>query len=146
MPWAGPVSIYRSASSSGATVDLSVNLIAPGNSGTYKGNWMLRDQDGRFGIGAGASSPFWVQIKVVQSAGRGIVYNFATNYCAADWTSGAGDLDCPGKSGDDEGFVIRLDEPDMEHRQENEPGIWTRPRRNQRWLYPGSLPGISRQG
>ena len=111
----------------GETVDLSINLTAPNNAGTYKGNWMLRDRDGRFGIGAGASNPFWVQIKVVQAASQGIVYNFATNYCSADWTSGAGDLDCPGKTTDDEGFVIRLDEPDMEHRQENEPGIWTFP-------------------
>ena len=113
----------------GQTVDLSVDLVAPNTAGTYKGNWMLRDTQERFGIGAGGSSPFWVQIKVVQTGDHGVIYNFAVNYCAADWSSGAGDLDCPGKSSDDEGFVIRLDEPDMEHRQENEPGIWTRPER-----------------
>ncbi len=110
----------------GENVDVSVNLVAPTTVGTYKGNWMLRNADGRFGIGVNADKPFWVQIKVVQAT-SGIVYNFATNYCQADWSSGDGDLDCPGNSSDDEGFVIRLDEPDMEHRQENEPGIWMHP-------------------
>lgn len=126
----------------GQTVDLSVNLTAPNAAGTYKGNWMLRDRDGRFGIGAGASNPFWVQIKVGQTANRGIIYNFASNYCAADWSSEDGDLDCPGKSSDDEGFVIRLDEPDMEHRQENEPGIWTRPERTNDGYIRAIFPAI----
>lgn len=126
----------------GQTVNLSVDLVAPTSTGTYKGNWMLRDQNGRFGLGAGASTPFWVQIKVVQAANQGIIYNFATNYCAADWSSGDGDLDCPGKSSDDEGFVIRLEEPDMEHRQENEPGIWTRPERTNDGYIRAIFPAI----
>ncbi|HWQ83756.1 MAG TPA: NBR1-Ig-like domain-containing protein, partial [Anaerolineales bacterium] len=126
----------------GSSIDLSVNLIAPNTAGTYKGNWMLRDRDGRFGIGTGASNPFWVQIKVVQTATSGIVYNFASNYCSADWTSGAGDLDCPGDDSDDEGFVIRLTEPDMEHRQENEPGIWTRPEETNDGYIRGIFPAF----
>lgn len=47
----------------GATVDVSINLTAPGSAGTYKGNWKLRDQNGAtFALSTG---PFWVQIKAV---------------------------------------------------------------------------------
>ncbi len=48
-----------------ATVDLSVKLTAPDESGTYQGDWMLRDPQGdRFGIGANADESFWVRIVV----------------------------------------------------------------------------------
>jgi hypothetical protein len=49
----------------GDTVDLSVNLTAPGSQGTYQGYWMLRNGNGvLFGIGGSGTSPFWVKIKV----------------------------------------------------------------------------------
>ena len=47
------------------TVDLSVELKAPNNNGTYRGDWMLRNADNlTFGIGAQANGTFWVQIVV----------------------------------------------------------------------------------
>jgi len=50
----------------GATMDVSVNLTAPSSPGTYKGYWKLRNGSGvNFGIGAGGTNPFWVEIKVV---------------------------------------------------------------------------------
>jgi hypothetical protein len=49
----------------GGTVDLSVDLTAPGSEGTYQGYWMLRNGNGvLFGIGGSGDSPFWVRIKV----------------------------------------------------------------------------------
>lgn len=49
----------------GQTVDLSVELIAPASTGTYRGNWMLRNDKGEiFGLGSAANKPFWVQITV----------------------------------------------------------------------------------
>ncbi len=43
------------------TIDVSVNLVAPGAPGTYKGNWKIREPGGAvFGLSTG---PFWVQIK-----------------------------------------------------------------------------------
>ncbi len=49
----------------GATVDLSVSLVAPTSAGTHRGNWQLRNAAGAaFGLGASASQPFWVQIVV----------------------------------------------------------------------------------
>jgi Ig-like domain from next to BRCA1 gene len=53
----------------GGTIDLSVSLVAPTSSGTYQGNWMLRDPNGNlFGIGSSGSQPFWVKIVVGSSA------------------------------------------------------------------------------
>jgi peptidoglycan hydrolase-like protein with peptidoglycan-binding domain len=47
----------------GQTIDVSVNLTAPASTGTYKGNWKLREPGGTiFGLSTG---PFWVQIKAV---------------------------------------------------------------------------------
>ena len=50
------------------SVDISVNMVAPQELGTYQGNWKLRNGDGTlFGIGPGSESPFWVRIKVVST-------------------------------------------------------------------------------
>jgi hypothetical protein len=49
------------------TVDLSVELTAPEQEGTYQGNWQLRSDTGRlFGIGDEWDESFWVKIAVVE--------------------------------------------------------------------------------
>jgi VCBS repeat-containing protein len=49
----------------GQVVDLTVDLKAPSDNGTYWGYWMLRNADGDiFGLGDGANLPFWVKIVV----------------------------------------------------------------------------------
>jgi hypothetical protein len=49
----------------GETVDLSVDLAAPGSHGTYQGFWKLRNQDSvLFGVGADSNMAFWVKIIV----------------------------------------------------------------------------------
>jgi len=46
----------------GQTIDLSIDMKSPNSSGTYKGNWKLREPGGAvFGLSTG---PFWVQIDV----------------------------------------------------------------------------------
>jgi hypothetical protein len=58
----------------GQTVDISVDLAAPGAVGTYTGFWMLRNAAGTaFGLTADANQPVYVQIDVVPagSAGNG---------------------------------------------------------------------------
>ena len=125
----------------GETVDVSVNLVAPDATGTYQGYWMLRDVDGRFGIGSDGETPFWVKIRVKEVT-SGQVYNFATSYCSADWKSDAGSLPCPGKTSDNDGFVVFLSNPNLESRHENESTIWTNPEMtNDGWI-TGSYPGI----
>ncbi|MBI4770384.1 MAG: hypothetical protein HY784_08255 [Chloroflexi bacterium] len=50
----------------GATVDLSVNLVAPARPARYTGYWKLRSDTGiLFGVGAGGNTSFYVQIVVL---------------------------------------------------------------------------------
>ena len=59
----GPVSqqLTNGTVAPNQTIDVSLNLKAPGAAGTYKGNWKLREPGGViFGLSTG---PFWVQIK-----------------------------------------------------------------------------------
>jgi hypothetical protein len=47
----------------GGNLDITVNLVAPGSTGTYRGNWKIREPGGAlFGLSNG---PFWVEIKAV---------------------------------------------------------------------------------
>lgn len=49
----------------GQSIEVSVNLTAPTTSGTYRGNWQLRDpSDVIFGIENSTSGLFWVEIVV----------------------------------------------------------------------------------
>jgi hypothetical protein len=125
----------------GESINIGVDLVAPDESGTYKGNWMLSNGETRFGIGNNADKAFWVEIEVVQPT-SGVVYNFANSYCSADWESSAGDLPCPGETGDRDGFVVRLSNPDLEHRHENEPTLWTNPDRNDDGWISGTYPAF----
>lgn len=50
----------------GQTIDVSVNLTAPSNPGTYKGNWKIKEPGGV--VFALSTGPFWVQIKAVAAA------------------------------------------------------------------------------
>jgi hypothetical protein len=64
----GPSSVQLTSGTvdPGETVDVSVDLTAPDDPGTYKGNWKLRDSsDVIFGIDTLAGI-FWVKIKVVK--------------------------------------------------------------------------------
>jgi len=50
----------------GSSIDIAVSMVAPEQTGTYQGNWKLRNADGKmFGIGPEGESPFWVRIKVI---------------------------------------------------------------------------------
>ena len=51
----------------GQSVDISVNMTAPLDPGTYRSYWKLRNANGeQFGIGPNGNDTFWVQIKVVE--------------------------------------------------------------------------------
>ena len=74
-----PLPLTTSVAPNG-TLDISVTLKAPGTTGTYRGNWELRDSSGiTFGLGNNASDPFYVQIKVVEGVSE-------LNLGAATWT------------------------------------------------------------
>ena len=49
----------------GEEVTFSLDLTAPNVAGDFRGEWILRDEDGdAFGLGANDNQPFWVQIVV----------------------------------------------------------------------------------
>lgn len=51
----------------GQTVDISVPMVAPASSGTFKGSWMLQTDGGvNFGVGAACNTAVWVEITTQQ--------------------------------------------------------------------------------
>jgi Ig-like domain from next to BRCA1 gene len=126
----------------GETVDVSVELRSPNSAGRYRGYWQLSTPNGNeFGIGTDQEDAFWVEISVADTGDY--PYDFATNYCAASWSSKAGELDCPGDKGDEDGFVILLDNPEIEiDRLENEPALWTVPDEDDNGYIRGEYPPI----
>ena len=49
----------------GSSAEISVDMVAPLEPGTYRSNWKLQNESGTlFGIGPNGDSPFWVQIVV----------------------------------------------------------------------------------
>jgi hypothetical protein len=82
----------------GDIVDVSVDLIAPQETGTYQGNWKLRNVKGDgFGVG-NYSKAFWVKINVVEGAGMMFDFNIHANKAA--WGSGSIPVDTIDLGGD----------------------------------------------
>jgi hypothetical protein len=126
----------------GETVDLSVYLVAPGSPDSYRGYWKLSTPSGDdFGIGSDSNDPFWVDIDVITSSDNPL--DLALSYCTARWRSDAGTLPCPGDEGDDDGFVILVEDPVIEeNRHENEPALWTNPEDEDDGYITGEYPEI----
>jgi hypothetical protein len=56
----------------GQTVDISINLVAPNDSGSYFSYWTLRNpSQNTFGVGPGSDQPFYVLINVQGGGGGG---------------------------------------------------------------------------
>jgi len=104
----------------GGTVDLSVPMTAPGTTGDFTGNWMLKAANGTiFGVGAGGNAALTVVIKVTgvpASKDPNTVYDFVKNYCSAQWRTNAGFITCP-SSGIDfkNGSITRTYAPVLEN-------------------------------
>lgn len=123
----------------GQDVEIKVDLKAPSTEGTYRGNWKLRNATGAvFGVGNTADQLFWVEVKVSASPA-----SFIESYCLADWTSDAGTLPCPGKSGDASGFVTMVNNPKLENgATDNEPALWTNPQNGDNGQISGRFPAM----
>jgi hypothetical protein len=122
----------------GETVNISIAMEAPDKNGTFKSSWVIRSDTGAtFGVGGSGGSagvPFFALIKVGSggSSGSGsgsVKYDLADNFCDADWSSHSkNNLPCPGANAGDNGFVLVLQNPELENGDtENEPAIWMRP-------------------
>jgi hypothetical protein len=112
----------------GQTVDLTLNLTAPNSAGSFRGYWKFQNSSGiRFGIGADGTKSWWVDIRTSgptptpgtpspsPTPAAGVMYDFAANACSGVWFSGAGQLPCPGTDGDQRGFVLKLNSPQLEN-------------------------------
>ena len=131
--------------SPGQYIEIPVTLKSPGNDGNYRGYWKLRNASGGlFGIGGAADAAFWVDIRVTGPSF--VAYNFADKYCDANWTSGAGNLPCPGTNGDANGYIIRLNAPVMENGvTEDEPGLLMVPQNVNNGYISAQFPSITVQ-
>ena len=97
----------------GETVDISIALTAPSQSGSYRGYWLLRSDAGfMFGVGSVAPAPFFVDIVVASPAN--IPLDFTANYCSAVWKSGSGAIDCPGSINNARGYIAVVENPKLE--------------------------------
>ena len=104
----------------GDSVQVSVTLRAPAQPGDYAGDWQLRSADNQlFGTGPAAASPFFVKISVEETT-----FAFADYTCSAKWSTGAGDLPCPGKDGDSQGYILPAANPGMEDGKSREGPGW----------------------
>ena len=129
----------------GQSVDISVNLVAPVTEGSYHGNWQLRNASGvLFGLGPTARETFYVEIKVVGGMTR--IYDFASSYCGAIWSSGAGALKCTESAGNAGGFVSKSDNPQLENGQVyNGPGLLVMPENKKNGYIQGIYPPVAIQ-
>src|SRR5450759_3643665 len=129
----------------GQSIKVSVDLIAPANSGSYKGYWKLRDPSGNGFFGA--STSIWVAIKVIPFDQKFLLVG---NMCNAQWrnTTGADGpvLACPGKEGDSNGYVLKTDSPVFYNRGDNEPTIILGPQKVNNGLIVGTFPPILMPG
>ena len=81
-----------SSTAPGGTIDISVNMQAPAQPGSYRSEWMLRNANGQvFGTGETAK-PIWVQIQVAGGGGNDTRptsgLDFVSSADLATWYSG----------------------------------------------------------
>jgi len=128
----------------GQTVDLAVNMVAPNQTGHYRGFWKLRNaSNALFGIGAAADSNFYVDINVTGYTVTG--YDFLARFCDASWQNESQDLPCPGTDGDNRGFVLSLSSPKMEDGRSQGNGLLTHPERVNDGMIIGKYPAFTIQ-
>jgi len=123
----------------GQTIDISIRMRAPTEPGVYRGSFKLQNEAGvLFGTGNGKEDPFWLEIDVQTSI---IKYDFAENFCSAEWFSGAGDLPCPGQEGDSRGYVRKFNNPTLEDGTVfTSPGLLTFPQNVENGYIMGLFP------
>ena len=78
----------------GETVDISISLVAPTDTGSYTGNYKFRDALGStFGLGVDHNGQVWVKINVATSTLSDL--HLAHVACSAVWKSTSGTIPCP---------------------------------------------------
>jgi hypothetical protein len=127
----------------GERVDVSIEMTAPPGPGFFQGYWMLRTPSGIvIEITPEPMGALWVQIEVQSSEVQRGEYDFAANYCSAQWVSNIEYLACPGSSDNPSGSMLLLNQPRLESRKENEVAIWLRPGEGRNGWISGEYPAF----
>lgn len=132
----------------GETVEASVTLTAPDTSGTYRGEWKLRNAaDVIIGLGD-KSKAFWVQIKV--NLPSGIVFDFLVQASSADWTGSIGSnpgtpLTFGGDDNDPNGVVNIKDVISLENGATSGKILFTYPKHDNDGVISGLFPAYTVQ-
>lgn len=128
----------------GETVDLSIKMTVPNSLGHFESRWMLQSGSGdSFGIGLSAKLPIFVIINVIAKANPSFDYDFAANVCKAEWRNSIGTIPCPGVSSSaSSGFVILLNEANLESGLSKNLTIWTHPNHLAGGYVQGLYPAI----
>jgi len=120
----------------GQTLTLMLNIPLPYEPGDYRADFKLRDAQGVQFSFKNPEKTFWVAVEVINTS-----LNLAENICAAEWTSGAGKLSCPGKPGSSGGFVYADASPLLENgAEDDEPALWLSPQNTQNGYIQGVFP------
>lgn len=125
----------------GQTVDVRINLKAPGAPGSYKWSFKLRNAAGViFGLGS-RSQTFYVDFKVGSITPASGSYDFTANHCLAEWTGNEKPLSCVGTDGSSDGFVLYKTRPILETGYvDDEPALLTNPPRVTDGIIRGKYP------
>jgi hypothetical protein len=127
----------------GQSVDLSIKLVAPKNTGSYTGYYQIRDPNGvKFGTGTDGKTMFYVKITVAnQSLGD---LHLSTQLCSAVWKTPAGATACPSNSYDfSKGSVMVVAKPKLEGGYtDDEPAIVMVPSDGAGGEISGRFPGL----
>ena len=104
----------------GESLELSMPLIAPSLSGSYRADFKLRNAAGVLFAFKNPDHTFWADIQVQDG-----VIHLVHAYCSAAWSSDAGKLHCPGLPSDAAGYVYSDNAPKLENGAvDDEPTLW----------------------
>lgn len=123
----------------GETIAVSVGFTAPEEFKVYRSFWKLQNPEGGiFGtVSSAGETSMYVEIRV------GDRYDFVANFCSATWKSSVGDLPCPGKLEDPNGFAVQITNFKMENGSaENEAAILLVPNQAAKGYIIGQFPAV----
>lgn len=115
----------------GETVTINMYFTTSSSAGNYRAEYQLRNANGVLFSFNNPESTYWVDIEVTGSAVTAVPVtpqpfsSLGVGYCSAQWSSGLGNLPCPGKSSDVAGFVFSDNSPLLENgAEDDELGLW----------------------
>jgi hypothetical protein len=126
----------------GQSVDITINLFAPADTGSYTGYYQLRDASGKtFGVGSAGTGKFYVKINVAVASLTDL--HLVTQLCSAVWKSQAGTVTCPSSAYDFvNGSVTTVAKPKLEGGYtDDETAIVMVPNNGQGGMIVGRFPG-----